>query len=509
MSSLLEAPPVQPLDKHNRTLIENVHPLDWVNPTPTGRYNMVVLGAGTAGLVTAAGAAGLGAKVALIERTLMGGDCLNVGCVPSKALIRCARAYAHLREASDFGIQVPENIKLNFPAVMERMRRLRAQISQHDSASRFRDLGVDIYLGEARFTGSDTVEVGGQELQFTRACIATGTRPLEPPIPGLDTINFLTNETIFSLTELPQRLAVLGAGPIGCELAQTFARFGTQVWLIELQQQVLPREDPDAAARIAETLAAEGVKLQLQTKLVSVQPQGKHKQLVLETAEGQQALEVDELLLSVGRVPNVEALNLEAAGVEYDSKTGVHTNDRLQTANRRIFAAGDVGFPYQFTHTADATARVVIQNALFFGRAKASALTIPWCTYTDPEVAHVGLSPAQAEEQGISVQTHCLALSEVDRAVLDGQAQGFLKVHVKEGSDRILGATLVASHAGEMISELTLAMQVNAGLSTLAKTIHPYPTQAEVFRQAGDTYNRLRLTPWVKKLLTWYFSWRR
>ncbi|RMF70697.1 MAG: FAD-containing oxidoreductase, partial [Planctomycetota bacterium] len=238
---------LRPLDEHNQRLLDAVHPADWTNPAPTGRYNLVVIGAGTAGLVAAAGAAGLGAKVALIERRLMGGDCLNYGCVPSKALIRCARAVADVRAAHEFGLDTPNSVRVDFAAIMERMRRLRAQIAPHDSARRFRDLGVDVFLGDARFTGRDTVEVAGQTLRFARACIATGARPAAVPIPGLAEAGFLTNETVFSLTEMPRRLAVLGAGPIGCELAQTFARFGAEVTLIDLAPQILIREDRDAA----------------------------------------------------------------------------------------------------------------------------------------------------------------------------------------------------------------------------------------------------------------------
>ncbi|MEE9211612.1 MAG: mercuric reductase [Phycisphaeraceae bacterium] len=493
-----EFPAVQPFDEHNQTLLSHVHPPDWVNPDSTGRYNMVVIGAGTAGLVTAAGAAGLGAKVALIERDLMGGDCLNVGCVPSKALIRCARAYAGVRDATEFGVRVPEGVAVDFPAVMQRMRRLRAGISRNDSAKRFRDLGVDVFIGQARFTGQDTIEVGDKTLRFARACIATGARASAPPIPGLEQAGYLTNETVFSLTQLPQRLAVIGAGPIGCEMAQTFARFGSHVTLLEAMRQILGREDRDAAERIEKALIRDGVELNCCAHVTGVQTEGDEKVLTLEGETGG-VLRVDDVLVGVGRAPNVENLNLESAGVEYD-KTGVKVNERLQTTNKRIYAAGDICFPYKFTHTADATARIVLQNALFFGRAKTSVLTIPWCTYTDPEIAHVGMYEHDARDKGIDVQTFTVELSDVDRAVLDGDDGGFLKVHVKKGTDKILGATLVAGHAGEMISEITLAIVSGAGLGTIARTIHPYPTQAEAIKKAADAYSRTRLTPVVKKI---------
>jgi pyruvate/2-oxoglutarate dehydrogenase complex dihydrolipoamide dehydrogenase (E3) component len=498
--------PLEPLDEHNRRLQENVHPPAWTNPEPKGRYNMVVVGAGTAGLVTAVGSASLGARVALVERALMGGDCLNVGCVPSKALIRCARAAAETRRGEAYGVRVPGPVEVDFPAVMERMRRLRAGISPHDSAKRFRDLGVDVYLGRGRFVGPDRLEVGPATLTFARACIATGARAAAPPVPGLEDSGYLTNETVFSLTELPGRLAVIGAGPIGCELAQSFARFGAEVHLVEIADQILVREDRDAAAIVARQLGADGVSMHLGTRIMNVERTERGKRISLEDAT--EALEVDEILVAVGRAPNVDDLGLEAAGVEH-TRNGVTVDDRLRTTNRRIFAAGDVCFPYKFTHVADFMARIVIQNALFFGRTRASGLVVPWCTYTDPEVAHVGLSVSQARKRGLEVETIRIELTDVDRALLDGEDEGFLKVHVRKGTDRILGATFVASHAGEMISQLTAAIRNGLGLGAMARTIHPYPTQADAIRKAGDAYNRTRLTPTVKKVFGMLMAWRR
>ncbi len=504
-----ELPQAQPQDKHNQRLVRHVHPSDWVNPTPAGRYNLVVLGAGTAGLVAAAGAAGLGARVALVERELMGGDCLNVGCVPSKALIRCARAYAEVRDAGQFGVRVPDGASVDFPAVMERMRKLRAGISHHDSAERFRELGVDVFLGGGRFTGRDTLQVGDTTLHFSRACIATGARAIALPIRGLVDAGYLTNETLFSLTELPPRLAVIGAGPIGCEMAQTFARFGSQVTLLEVERQILTREDRDAAQHIEQALIRDGVTLNCCCQVIGVKSDEAEKVLELGDKGDCGELRVDRILIGVGRAPNVRGLGLEAAGVEYDERQGIRVDERLRTTNRNIYAAGDICFPYKFTHTADAMARIVIQNALFFGRAKTSALTIPWCTYTDPEIAHVGMYAHQSEAKGIAVQTFVVEMSDVDRAILEGETDGFLKVHVRKGTDKILGATLVARHAGEMISELTLAMVAGKGLGTIAKTIHPYPTQAEVIKKAGDAYSRTRLTPRVKNLFETVLRWRR
>lgn len=496
---------ILPDDPHDRALLANVHPPAWVNPEPAERYNLVVIGAGTAGLVSAAGAAGLGAKVALVERELMGGDCLNVGCVPSKALLRAARAAADVRDAHQFGVEVPPGVRVNFPAVMERMRRLRASLSPTDSTNRFRGLGVDVFLGEGRFTGPDAVEVGGKTLSFRKAVIATGARAAPPDVPGLADVGYLTNETVFALTELPRRLAVIGAGPIGCELAQAFARFGAQVSLIGKPPQVLPREDADAAALVESGLRRDGVTLLLGKTVLSAARDGPDVVLRLDGGE----LRVDAVLVGVGRKPNVEGLNLEAAGITYDPAKGVEVNDRLRTTNRRVYAAGDICSRYQFTHAADAMARIVVRNSLFLGRQKASALTIPWCTYTDPEVAHVGLSEHDALHRGVKVTTFKQDFSHLDRAILDGESEGFVKVHVKPGTDRILGATVVARHAGEMIGELTLAMRAGLGLRTLSDTIHPYPTQAEAIRKVGDAYQRTRLTGFVKWLFAKWLNWTR
>ena len=501
-------PPVQPWDAHNQKLVANVHPAGWKNPTPAPRYNLVVIGGGTAGLVSAIGAAGLGAKVALIEKHFMGGDCLNVGCVPSKAIIRAARKAAGVRDMAEFGVNVPNGTTVDFGKVMERMRRIRADISPHDSAKRFTELGVDVFLGAGKFTGPDTIEVGGQTLRFTKAVIATGARAAAPPIPGLKDVPYLTNETLFSLTELPKRLGIIGAGPIGCEMAQSFARFGSEVFLVEALHGILPREDRDAADIVQTAMIRDGVKLLCCGKDLKLAKDPNGVRLQVEShGKGYDVL-VDQLLVAVGRAPNVEGLGLETVGVEFDKK-GVKVNDRLQTANPCIYACGDICSPYQFTHAADFMARIVIQNALFKGRAKASSLIIPWATYTSPEIAHVGLYEKEAKEKGIEVDTFTQELSKVDRAILDGETEGFVRVHVRKGTDEIVGATVVATHAGEMIGELTLAMKGKLGLKTIGETIHPYPTQAEAIRKTGDLFNRTRLTPFVKKLMNRWLAWQR
>jgi pyruvate/2-oxoglutarate dehydrogenase complex dihydrolipoamide dehydrogenase (E3) component len=497
-------------DTHeNRKLAANVHPVDWVNPQPAGRYNLVVVGAGTAGLICAAGAAGLGARVALVERHLLGGDCLNYGCVPSKGIIRAARAVHDARNAEAFGVRGGEELGFDFGAAMERMRNLRADISRHDSAKRFKnELGVDVFIGEGRFVGRDCVEVDGTQLFFKRAAICTGARAAVPVIPGLEESGYLTNETIFSLTELPRRLTVIGGGPIGCELAQAFSRFGSQVTVVELASRILGREDQDAAEILRNKFLHERIDLKVGVKILAVERQGNDRIIHLEQEGKLFDLIADAILVGVGRAPNLEGLGLEKAGIVFD-KSGVKVSDRLQTSNPKVYAAGDICFPYKFTHTADALARILIANALFMGRHKTSALTIPWCTYTDPEIAHVGLYERDAQAQSIEVTTLTVPLADVDRAVLDGETEGFARVHLKKGSDRILGATIVARHAGEMINEFSLAITSGLGLGAIARTIHPYPTQGEVVKKLADMYNRTRLTPFVGRLLTGWLKSQR
>lgn len=504
---------LRPRDQYNRELEANVHPPDWVNPTPSGRYNLVVIGAGTAGLVAAAGAAGLGAKVALIERELMGGDCLNVGCVPSKALIGTARIAATVRDAGRFGVEVPSGAHVDFAAAMQRLRRLRAGISPNDSADKFRKLGVDVFLGNAAFVDSQTIEVGGTRLRFKKAVIATGSRAAVPAIDGLEGVDYLTNESVFSLTELPARLGVIGAGPIGCEMAQSFARLGSQVLLLKSKRGILPREDHDAAEILGRAMTRDGVKIVAGAREVVVRSDGDRIRMLVESCGETLDESVDKLLLAVGRTPRVDGLNLEAVGVEHDEK-GVWVNERLQTTNARIFAAGDVCSQYQFTHAADFMARIVIRNALFAGNANAGALIIPWCTYTSPEIAHVGLYEPQPVESKIGkseieVDTFVQQMADVDRAILEGEDEGFVKVHVRKGTDQIAGATVVARNAGDLICELTLAMTHNIGLKKIGETIHPYPTQAEAIRKIADSFNRTRLTPRVKSVFNRWMSWNR
>jgi pyruvate/2-oxoglutarate dehydrogenase complex dihydrolipoamide dehydrogenase (E3) component/uncharacterized membrane protein YdjX (TVP38/TMEM64 family) len=495
-------------DAHDQQLIENCHPPHWINPTPAGKYNLVVLGGGTAGLVSAAGAAGLGAKVALIERNLMGGDCLNAGCVPSKAVVRAARAAFDARNGAEFGVQSNSPPDVNFATVMARMRRLRAGISSHDSAERFRKLGVDVYIGDGRFVGSSAIEVDGKRLEFNRAVIAAGARAAELPVPGLAEAGYHTNETVFTLTKLPRRLLVIGAGPIGCELAQSFQRFGSQLTMITDGAGILPKEDQDAAAVVKRQMSLEGVRILTRGVIQRVTCNESGKRVSVAFDGDVRDLECDAILVSVGRTPNLEGLELERAGIKYTSQ-GIFVDDRLRTTNPKVYAAGDVCSRYKFTHAADAMARIVLANALFYGRRKLTGLVIPWCTYTDPEIGHVGYNEKDARAAGYDVATITESLDEVDRAVLDGEDRGFARLHYDAKSGTILGGTIVARHAGEMIGELSLALTTRQKMDALASTIHPYPTQAEVLKKIGDLYLRTKLTPRVKTLLEKWLAWKR
>jgi pyruvate/2-oxoglutarate dehydrogenase complex dihydrolipoamide dehydrogenase (E3) component len=501
--------PLEPQDSYNKLLEQNTHPTDWQNPVPSGRYDLVAIGGGTAGLISALAAAGLGARAALLERSLLGGDCLNFGCVPSKALLRAARAAHDMRSAGAFGCRLDSfQASVDFPAVMERMRRLRAEISQHDSATRLKSLGVDVYLGEAQFTGRGALQVAGQAVRFRRAVVATGAHPREPEIAGLAEIGFLTNETVFSLTQLPRRLVVIGAGPVGCELAQAFSRFGSDVHLINRRETILPKEDREAAEVVKRQFESEQIHLQLGWTIEAAERMGDAKSLIIERNGQRQKLIADEILIGVGRQPNTEGLDLEAANVAYSDK-GIHINDRLQTSNWRIYAAGDVCGQEQFTHAADAMARICVQNALFGGRKRLSRLVIPRCTFTDPEIAHVGLTVTEAAARTIEIDSYRVGLDDVDRAVLDGEEQGFAVVHTFRGTGRIAGATIVARHAGEMIGEITLLMTRRISLGALATVIHCYPTQVEALKRIADNYRRTKLTPIVSRALRTWLRWSR
>ncbi len=493
-----------PEHEHNETLIKWAAPRDWRNPTPTERYNLVIIGGGSAGLVAASGAAQLGAKVALIEKHALGGDCLNVGCVPSKALIRAAKTVGMIRKSAKLGVTAGE-VKVDFKKVMEHVWQSRAAIAPHDSAERYTKLGVDVYFGTAEFTGTHTIAVDGQTLEFKKALIATGSRPLVIPIPGLADAGYITNETVWNLTELPESLAVIGGGPIGAELAQSFQRLGTQVTMLDIAPQILIREDPDAAAIVQKSLVSDGVKLAVGANTKNVELRDGKKALTVEIDGETSEIVVDEILLAVGRIPNLDGLGLDLAGVEYH-KRGLTVNDNLQTTNPDIYGAGDVASKYQFTHVAGHSAAIVIQNALFSDfiplapKRRMSDLIIPWATYTDPEVAHVGLYERDAAEQGIEIDVYKANMAENDRAIADADLEGFVKIITKKGSDKILGATIVGSNASEMISEITVAMKNGLGLGKITGVIHPYPTKAETIFKAAGEYSKSRLSPTIANL---------
>ncbi len=508
MTPTAPAPVLIESDPHDRELLRQVRPAGWKNPAPASRYDLVVVGAGTAGLVSALGAAGLGARVALVERALLGGDCLNHGCVPSKGVVRASRAAFDARGGVAFGVEAAGAPRVDFGAVMARMRRLRAGIAYNDSARRATSLGVDVFLGDGRFVGADALQVAGATLRFKRAVVATGARASAPPVPGLAEAGYRTNETIFTLTELPRRLAVVGAGPIGCELGQAFRRFGAEVTMVAADPRLLPREDPEASDVLRRQLESEGVRLVLGAKLGRVDRRGAERVLVVEKDGATVPVACDEILVAVGRAANVEGLGLEAAGVVAD-RSGVRVDGRLRTANPRIFAAGDVCSAWKFTHAADAMARLALRNAFFFGRGRASELVIPWATYTDPEIAHVGLTAAEAAARGGAVRTLTVRFNEVDRAILDGEPEGFARIHLDARSGRLFGATAVARHAGEMIGEPTLAIGQGLTAAHLSATVHPYPTQAEVWRKLGDAWQKSRLTPRVRRVLSIVLAWRR
>lgn len=455
-------------------------------------YDLAVVGAGPAGLAAATTASARGVRVALIERDLPGGTCLNIGCVPSKAIIRTSRLYAEMRDAGCYGAQIPAGIGVDFPAVMERMRRIRARTVRPVAFHKLTAAGVDVFHGEARFTGSDALAVDNREIRFKKAMVATGSRPEMPSIPGLVDADYLTNENVFDLTELPRSLLVVGGGPLGCELAQAFCRLGARTIIVQHFPMFLPKEERDAAQILSAAFARDGIEVRLNTSPVGVHTEGGQKRVDLISDDYRSSVTVDRILAGVGRLPNVDSMDLEAAGVAYDSVCGIEVDDFLRTSNARIYAAGDVCLEHKYTHSADAAARIVVENALFRGRQRLSALVIPWCTYTDPEIAHVGLYVRQAHEQNLPVKTFTIPMHDVTRAIADSEEVGFVKIHVKEGSDRILGATIVARHAGEMINEITLAMVAGIGLRTLSRVIHTYPTQAEAIRKAADACSRTR-----------------
>ncbi|HEY6929403.1 MAG TPA: mercuric reductase [Thermoanaerobaculia bacterium] len=469
-----------------------------------------MIGGGTAGLVTAAGTAGLGGRVALIERARMGGECLNTGCVPSKALLSSARLADQMRRAGTWGL-TPRDPQADFGRVFERVRQRRAQIAPRDSVERFESLGVDVFRGAARFVSPNEVEVNGERIRAKNFVIATGSRPAVPSIDGLTRAKFYTNESIFDeLSQKPRQMVVLGGGPIGCELSQAFARLGVAVTLVELGPRLLPQEDADVSDLIRQRLSEDGVRVLTGADVRLVAEHGAVRRVWVEI-EGQdrEPIDCDAILVAVGRIANTDGLGLEQARVAFTAH-GVTVDRTLRTSQRHIYAAGDAAGPPHFTHLADRHARTVVRNiAAPWWPSRLDTSALPWCTYTSPEVARVGLNEQGAVREGAKYDLFRLPMSGVDRAVLESEEEGFAKVLLARGSDRILGATIVSARAGELIHEVALAMTAGLGLSTIARTIHVYPTFSEILRQIADARERSRLTPFAKKILTGIFRWAR
>jgi pyruvate/2-oxoglutarate dehydrogenase complex dihydrolipoamide dehydrogenase (E3) component len=473
-----------------KTFLRRVRPDNWKNPVPRSAYDLAIMGAGPAGLAAAESAARLGFSVALIERNRLGGNSLNVGSVPSKAIIRTARVYGTMRDAEKFGAPVPNEAALDFGEAMARMRRIRTRISECHSVHELTALGVDIFFGTAQFGSADMLFLDDAAMHFKRALIATGARPRAPDIPGLEQTAYRTSTTIFEMAALPKRLAVIGGGPLGCELAQAFCRLGSHVIIVQNDPKFLPREERDAAEILSRSMARDGVEIRLNTTVVGARCEGGAKVLETVSNEIKDDIRADEILLSIGRVPNVEELNLEAAGVAFDTDQGIKVDDFLRSTNPNVYAAGDVCLALKFTNAAQYSGRIAVQNALMRAQQRQSSSAIPWCTYCDPEIAHIGLHVWEARQQSIPIKSFTVMMHDVDRAITDGEDTGFVKIHIAEGSDKILGATIVASRASELINEMAVIMSAGIGMKVLAEVVHTYPAQSEAIMLAAQAYNR-------------------
>ena len=482
--------------------LENVRPPDWPVPDPPDCYAYIVIGGGPAGLLAAQLAAAMGARTALIERHWLGGESLNYGSVPTKVLHRAARLYADMQSAARYGVKPPADVDADADPllVLARAKRVRTRLSRVRSAARLKQLGVDIWFGNARFSGSDTIDVDGRTLRFRKALIATGSTPNPVTIPGLAEAGYIQASTIFNVDKKAESLLVIGGGPDGCEAAQSIARTGVKTVIAMREPLFLPGEERDAAQMISDALANDGVEIHLNTEATRVWIEGGKKVVELVNDGEKRTVEVDRIFVGLGRMPATEGLELERAGIRHDEERGVHVDDFLRTSNRRVFAAGDVCLRPRFTSVAYASARIATANALTLPYRRFSRLTIPWCTYTDPEIAHVGSYVREARERGVPIKTLTVQMHDVDRAVVDGEETGFVKIHVREGSGRILGATIVARHAGEMINEISLAIVAKMKIDELSRVLRAYPTQAEAIRMAADSFLFSRVPWWLRWL---------
>jgi dihydrolipoamide dehydrogenase len=472
-------------------------------------YNIIAIGGGSAGLVSAYIGSVVKAKVALIEKHQMGGDCLNTGCVPSKALIRTGKILSYIKRSQDFGLKSAQ-VDFDFPDVMGRVHNVIKQIEPHDSIERYTKLGVDCYTGSAKILSPHEVEVNGKTLTTKNIIIATGARPAIPPIPGLDQVDYLTTDTIWNLNKLPKKLMVMGGGPIGCELSQCFARLGSEVTLVEMLPDILIREDEEASRMVREKFISEGVDVRINSKCKEVVVQdGKNYMLVEKDGETER-VEFDQLLVAVGRAANAKGFGLEDIGVKLGPRGTVEVDQYLRTTtHKNIYACGDVAGPFQFTHTAAHQAWYCAVNALFspFKKFKVDYSVIPWATFTDPEVARVGLNEKDAKEQGIPYEVATYGIDDLDRAIADGENKGYVKVLTPPGKDKILGVTIVGYHAGDLITEYVLAMKHGLGLNKILGTIHIYPTMSEANKYAAGIWKKdhapTGLLNFIQKLHTW------
>jgi pyruvate/2-oxoglutarate dehydrogenase complex dihydrolipoamide dehydrogenase (E3) component len=471
----------------HQAFLRHVRPPDWNNPAPKSVYDLVVVGGGPAGLAAAETAARCGRTVALVERDKLGGNSLNVGSVPSKTIIHSANV-AEERRDGEFGASMSSGPSANLQAVMARMRRVRTRISEYHSVDRLAGQGIDVFFSDSRFVSRKALLAGDTLLSFKKAIVATGARPRTPDIPGLAQAGYRTSDTIFDITRLPARLAIIGGGPLGCELAQAFCRLGSRVTILQNDPKFLPYEERDAAELLSLSLSRDGVETRLNTTVVGARLENEEKIVDTVNDDARYSFRVDEILLSIGRVANVENLNLPAAGIDSDVVAGIQVDDFLRTTNARIYAAGDACMAYKFTNVADATGRMAALNAFGTRRKRRSHMLIPWCTYCDPEIAHIGMQVWEASQRSIPVKSFTIMMHDVDRAITDDQDNGFVKLHIREGTDEILGATIVASRASEMINEVSVLMSAGIGLRKLADILHTYPAQSDAIRLAATAY---------------------
>lgn len=468
--------------------LERVRPPDWSNPVPRAVYDFVILGAGPAGIAAAEFAARRGFSVALIERNKIGGNSLNTGSVPSKAIIRTANIYAGMHDADEYGAPIPTEPGVDFAKVMRRARAIRARIAEYHSARRFALRDVDLFFGVASFESSNTLLVANARVKFKKALIATGARPHASNIPGLEQVGYRTSDTVFDMTALPQRIAVIGGGPLGCELAQALRRLGPHVTIVQNDPKFLPREERDAAEILSRSMARDGVEIRLNTTVTGARLEGSTKVLETTNNDVRNHLETDEIILSIGRVPNTQDLGLDHAEITFDAQRGITVDEFLCTTNPDVYAAGDVCMDLKFTNAAQASALLAAQNGLLGAEKRHDALIIPWCTFCEPEIAHVGLYVEEAHRRSIPIRAYTVLMHDVDRAITDGQDHGFVKVHVEQNTDKILGATIMASHASELINEMSVIMTAGIGMRALAEMVHTYPTQSEALMLAARAY---------------------